>query len=130
MALAAAAEKERLALELEAKYNSIIKEADIAFNAKDYSGSRDKYQNALNLKSAASYPKAKIDEVNKKWDRFLYGKELSRQQNEFVEPLIAAEFDQGIGWNQFCPEGSGIFEFAIYCNLLFSNFFLTSMCGS
>ena len=46
-------------------------------------------------------------EVHEKWDKFLYGNGLSRNQNDYVEPLMTAEFDQGLDWNEFCPEGSG-----------------------
>jgi len=45
--------------------------------------------------------------VRSKWDKFIYGIDLARQQNDAVEHLISAKFDQGYGWNQFCPEGSG-----------------------
>ena len=35
------------------------------------------------------------EDVKNNWDKFLYGKNLHRQQNDFVNPLITAEFDQG-----------------------------------
>ncbi|MDP7027309.1 MAG: C10 family peptidase [Candidatus Marinimicrobia bacterium] len=45
--------------------------------------------------------------VKSEWNTFLSGEILDRQQYDFVEPLISAEFDQGSGWNDFCPEGCG-----------------------
>ncbi len=43
--------------------------------------------------------------VKSKWDKFIYGIDLARQQNNAVEPLITAEFNQDGGWNDNCPSG-------------------------
>jgi len=60
---AEAAEKERLAAELEAKYTTAISEADQAFNAEDYYGAKKKYEYALTLKSRENYPNAQLDAI-------------------------------------------------------------------
>ena len=47
------------------KYNDIIAKADAAFAAKDYTAARNSYNEALALKPAEAYPKAKLAELDK-----------------------------------------------------------------
>jgi hypothetical protein len=58
----AAAGKEK---ELNDKYTAIITKADKAFAAKDYSGAKSSYNDALGLKASEKYPKDKIAEIDK-----------------------------------------------------------------
>lgn len=50
--------------ELEKRYEEKIKEADALFNKEDLASAKTKYQEALEIKSDASYPKSKIDRIN------------------------------------------------------------------
>lgn len=49
--------------ELEKRYDAKIKEADGLFEKDDLSGAKTKYQEALDIKSEASYPRTKIERI-------------------------------------------------------------------
>ena len=51
--------------ELNARYKGIIASADSAFTAKNYEVARDRYNNALGVKPAETYPKTRIAEIEK-----------------------------------------------------------------
>lgn len=63
----AAADKDRLAKEKELndKYLAIVAKADKAFGNKDYTAAKSAYNEALGVKSAETYPKTKIAEIDK-----------------------------------------------------------------
>ncbi|MGQ0827197.1 MAG: hypothetical protein ACT4ON_02255 [Bacteroidota bacterium] len=60
-----AAEKDRLAKELEAKYKAAIAKADAAFGGKDYTTAKASYTEAISLKAAEQYPKDQLARVEK-----------------------------------------------------------------
>lgn len=51
--------------ELNARYKGIIASADSAFTAKNYEVARDRYNDALGVKPAETYPKTRIAEIDK-----------------------------------------------------------------
>ena len=53
------------AKELTEKYNAAIAKADAALAAKDYTGAKGNYNDALGFKPAEAYPKDKLAEINK-----------------------------------------------------------------
>jgi hypothetical protein len=57
--------KESGAKEVDAKYNSIISKADKALSGKDYADAKSAYNEALTMKPAEAYPKAKLAEIEK-----------------------------------------------------------------
>ncbi len=50
---------------LDEKYNKLITSGDAAFSTKDYGTAKTKFRGALSIKPTESYPKNKIDEINK-----------------------------------------------------------------
>lgn len=91
------AENNRLK-KLEDQYNTLIADANKDFNNKVYPDSKGKYQKALTLKPAESYPKdqiAKIDQIlaeqqnaeetNKKYNQFIKDAEVAFKQNKLKE---------------------------------------------
>jgi len=58
------AEAAKKQAELDAKYDASIATADAAFDKKDYTAAKSKYQEASGLKTAEKYPKDRIAEVD------------------------------------------------------------------
>ncbi len=51
---------------LDANYSKAIARGDSAFKVEDYETAKSSYETALNLKPGQAYPKAQIDEINKR----------------------------------------------------------------
>jgi hypothetical protein len=90
--LAGEDEKGRLAAEKarEAEYQRIIQQADQAMAGKDYSNARDLYTQSLDIKANETYPKAKIEQIDKlleELERQRRAAELAAQQKTEPEPV-------------------------------------------
>ncbi len=88
--LAKKAEEERLAKELQARYDAAIAAADAAFKGADYEGARGRYNEALDLKSAEKYPKDQLAAIDKKLAELAAKAEEERRQRELNEQYQAA----------------------------------------
>ncbi|MBV6404720.1 MAG: hypothetical protein IT228_07030 [Flavobacteriales bacterium] len=88
--LAKKAEEERLARELQAKYDAAIAAADASFKGADYEGARGKYNEALGLKPAEKYPKDQLAAIDKKLAELAAKAEEERKQRELQEKYQAA----------------------------------------
>jgi hypothetical protein len=102
------AEEERLAKELQAKYQAAITEADAAFKSASYEVATTKYNEASTLKPAEQYPKdqlvairKKLDELAKKAEEELKAKEIDARYQALVSEADAAfaaeRWDDAIG---------------------------------
>jgi len=74
----------------EQKYNNLISEADAAFDRKDYTDSKKKYQSALEVKPGETYPKQRIDRINELLAQLEKKKEKDRKYNEAIAQADAA----------------------------------------
>lgn len=86
------AEKETL----EKQYNDLIAKADIDFGNENYEAAKKGYQFALDVKPKESYPKQKIDEINKKLEEITkkekedkLAAEAEQKKREYYQALIA-----------------------------------------
>ncbi len=88
--LAKKAEEERLAKELQAKYDAAVAAGDAAFKGADFEGARGKYNEALGLKPAEKYPKDQLAAIDKKLAELAAKAEEERKQRELNEKYQAA----------------------------------------
>ena len=51
-------------MQVDEQYNTIVAEADEMFNSQEYNNAKDKYTEALSIKSREQYPRDKIAEIN------------------------------------------------------------------
>ncbi len=87
------AEEERLAKELNDKYNAIISAADASFNSGQLDGAEAKYNEALGLKPEEKYPKDQLAAITRKRDEMAAKAEeerLAKELNEKYQAAIAA----------------------------------------
>jgi len=79
------AEEERLAKELQAKYDVAIAEADAFFRKADYDAASAKYNEALGLKPQERYPKDQLAAIQRKVDELAKKAEEERLAKELDE---------------------------------------------
>ncbi|MEX1131674.1 MAG: hypothetical protein WEC15_00480, partial [Flavobacteriales bacterium] len=93
------AEEERLAKELQEKYQAAITAGDAAFAADKWDDATSKYNEALGYKSAEKYPKDQLAAIQKKKDDKAKNEEEERKQREIEERYQAAigAADQAFG---------------------------------
>ncbi|MFZ1331360.1 MAG: hypothetical protein WAR83_04200, partial [Flavobacteriales bacterium] len=72
------AEEEKLAKELQAKYDAAIAAADAAFNGANYDVAKGKYEEAIALKAEEKYPKDQLVAIQKKLDEIAAKEEEER----------------------------------------------------
>lgn len=90
-AAAAQAELERVRQQregqraLDERYAAVVLEADNAMMAKDYPNARGLYAQALDIKPAENYPKAKIEQI----DKLLAELEEQRRKRELAQQAVA-----------------------------------------
>lgn len=70
---------------LDERYAKVVLDADNAMTAKDYTGARDLYGQALDIKPAENYPKAKIEQI----DKLLADLEEQRRKRELAQQAVA-----------------------------------------
>lgn len=83
------AEQERLAKELQEKYQAAITAADAAFKNASYDEATTKYNEALTLKPAEKYPKDQLAAIQKKLDEQAQKAEEERKAKELDEQYKA-----------------------------------------
>ncbi len=76
------AEEERLAKELQQKYQAAIAAADLAFNAARYDEAEAKYNEAVGLKPQEKYPKDQLAAIGKKREELAQKAEEERKAKE------------------------------------------------
>lgn len=93
------AEEERLAKELQEKYQAAIAAADAAFAADKWEDATTMYNEALGFKSGEKYPKDQLSAIQKKKDDKAKQEEEERKQRELDERYQAAivAADQAFG---------------------------------
>jgi len=84
------AEEERLAKELQEKYQAAITAADAAFKAEKWDDATARYNEALGLKSGEKYPKDQLAAIAKKKDDAARKAEEERLAKELQEKYLAA----------------------------------------
>ena len=84
------AEEERLAKELNEKYQAVVAAADAAFNKLELDEAEAKYNEALNLKAEEKYPKDQIAAIGKKRQELADKEEQERLAKELDEQYNAA----------------------------------------
>jgi len=87
-------EEERLALKK--KYDEAVAAADKHFDAEEWEQARDRYQEAIAIESAATYPKARLDIVNEN----LAELDAARKKKEEYDALVA-EGDEALKNSQY-----------------------------
>jgi catechol-2,3-dioxygenase len=99
------AEEERLAKELQQKYQAAIAQADIAFTAARYDEAEAKYNEALGFKPEEKYPKDQLAAIGRKRDELAKKAEEERKAKELDEQykaLLEAGMRAGSGeqWDE------------------------------
>lgn len=99
------AEEERLAKELQQKYQAAIAAADVAFQGASYDEASTKYTEASGLKPEEKYPKDQLLAIQKKRDELAQKAEeerLAKELNERYLSIIAAadQAFQGAQWDE------------------------------
>lgn len=84
------AEEERLAKELQEKYQAAITAADAAFKSADYDAAEAKYTEASGLKPAEKYPKDQLAAIVKKREELAKKAEEEKKARELDEKYNAA----------------------------------------
>ncbi|MBK6542711.1 MAG: hypothetical protein IPG10_15810 [Flavobacteriales bacterium] len=87
--LAKIAEEEKLAKELQAKYDAAVAAADAAFNAAKYDDAKAGYNEAIALKKDEKYPKDQLAAIDKKLAELAAKEEEARKQKELNEKYQA-----------------------------------------
>ncbi|HET6227302.1 MAG TPA: hypothetical protein VFF27_13545 [Bacteroidia bacterium] len=70
--------------QLEADYKAAIAKGDASFGSKSYDAAKSSYTDALKLKPAESYPKSKLDEIDKLLTSESKNKELDAKYNAVI----------------------------------------------
>ncbi len=84
------AEEERLAKELNDKYQAAIAAADAAFGGERWDDATARYNDAIGLKPAEKYPKDQLAAIQRKKDELAKKAEEERKQRELDEKYQAA----------------------------------------
>lgn len=109
--------KEAGAKELDAKYNTAIAKADKAFGNKDYTAAKGGYTEALTIKSAETYPKTKLAEIDKliaEQSKLLADKDRLEKEKELNDKYLAivAKADKAFG-NKDYPNAKSAYNEAL-----------------
>ena len=88
--LARKAEEERLARELQERYDAAVRAADAAFNAAQYDEARAKYNTALEVKPDEQYPKDRLKAIDEALAELARKEEEERRARELQEQYDAA----------------------------------------
>ena len=83
--LAAKAENEKKAKELQSKYESLIIAADASFNSAAYDIAKTKYEKAIELKGDESYPKEQLLAIQVKLEELAKAEEEERRLKEIQD---------------------------------------------
>lgn len=96
---------------LKDQYNAAIAAADKHFDAEEWEQARERYQEAIDIESAATYPKARLEIVNKNLEELDAAREKKEQYDALVaegdEALKNSQFDVAI---QKYDEALGLFD--------------------
>lgn len=84
------AEEERLAKELQEKYQAAITAADAAFKSSDYDAAETKYTEAIGLKAEEKYPKDQLSAIAKKREELAKKADDEKKAQELNEKYQAA----------------------------------------
>lgn len=79
---------------LQQEYDALIKEADAAFNTKNYTVALAKYKEALTKKPNETYPQNRIAEINTKLNEQNQQNEAEKEYNNYITQANTL-FDQG-----------------------------------
>ena len=94
------AEQERLAAELQAKYDAAIAAADAAFNGDQLDEAEAKYNEAIDLKPEENYPKDQLAAIEKKRADLLAQEEAKQKARELEEQYNALIADADAAFNK------------------------------
>lgn len=107
--------KEAVAKELDQKYQAIISKADKAMSGKDYAAAKSSYNEALTVKPAEMYPKARLAEIDKltaEMAKASADKDRLAKEKEINDRYLAiiAKADKAMGNKDFTGAKAGYNE--------------------
>ncbi len=90
------AEQEAMAAEQEKKYNDAIAAGDKAMSGKEYTRAKQQYTIALNMKPNEQYPKDKLAEAQKKFEKEQADKQVEKDFQEAIQIAEMAVVDDDL----------------------------------